>query len=318
MGAESDFVYKARHAVSLADRLSRLHAEGKIDRDKFQKHMAAVHSQLPAVKAAHMTSIEDSLGETGRAEAKAESDKSVGAITSKEADAIKSSMSMRRSELESELDMVELSDGHQYIDYLRNQLETKKYEHYWEPKYTAKKVLEGVSNAPLDDAPLWATLAALALIAAPSVMGLMIGQWFLGFAASAALAAALVAETLVLHVSTSLADIDTSSINRAFKTLMMNAILTGIVAAGFMAVMVFTAPSAVTAEDGLASVAQSLATMMVLLVAFGLLAGVVMPALTINLVYECGVWRALAAVGINYFIWVAIRILLGVAVFLMR
>jgi len=318
MGADSDFVSKARHAVNLADRLNRLHAEGKIDRDKFQKHMAAVNATLPAVKAAHMMSIGESLVENARAESKTESDRSVGAITAKEVESIKSSMSMRRSELESERDMVELSDGSQYIDYLRNQLETKKYEHYWEPKYTAKKVLDGAAGAPLDVAPLWATLTALAIIAVPFILGLVFGRWFIGFAASAAIMAALAAETLVLHLSTSLADIDTSSIPRAFKTLMMNTILTGLVAAGFMAAMLFTAPSALSAKDGLVSVAQSLATMIILLVSFGLLAGVVMPAVTINMVYECGVWRALATVGINYFIWVAIRILIGAAILMMR
>lgn len=242
MASESEFLDKAKRVLTLHDRLQGLFAKGKVTGERYAKHKESVDRMLSSLRADNLKLINDSLAEIDKALQKAESDRNAGVIDDSRFHLIRRDLGLRKADLESDRDAMELCEGEDYVTCLRRQMEEKKYEHYGGSRHTAKDVLSGRREMPegqgLDDSiPSWAWITILLMLVIPFVVGLAWGSTPLAIGGPIIIVVDIAIMTGVLHMATVAVGVLTASKQRAFVCVMMYCIMSLVSAAFILALL---------------------------------------------------------------------------------
>jgi hypothetical protein len=310
MDRESDFLKKAQKVTDVFDKMDRMFEEGKIAADKYAQNTVALKDTLSSLKADHIGLIRESIAEIDKAlknapeDSKAEfSDRGGNHHTRRE-------LLLKRNELESERDMIDLCEGEHYIQCVRSRLQTKKYESYWaKPKAEQEtKLKEQVGD---DTPPLWVWFFAGLLILLSSIVGLLAGSHTAAIVLPLFTLATIILGTTILHAATHVAGIDHPSMKRALRSLLLTAAMSALVVIVFAAAALLLIPSVTSGGWGAFAAAKLILPLVFIAILAVFLMLFLIPLLSISSVYYLSPWEALKVLIVYYLICFILRLLLN-------
>jgi hypothetical protein len=300
MVSNPKFLEHARKIIEEDERLKKLLDEGKLDREGYKREREGLFKRLTRMKAVNLKLIDNQLAEIDRRLNELRGQLDSGALIEEEYDRKADKLSLVKSELESEKDIIELYEDDEYIRHLQDYLTTDRFNRIESYRRLAEE-------AGGDGAPTWAWAVAAILAAFAAIMGLMTGNPLYFFVLPITVVVSIVVSVFLLHLATVLVGVITASYTRAFTCLMKNIALNAVayVALAFF-IIIFMRPASYT---GLNIFSLLLIISSLLVVFFGLSLAVF--AYCVRSVYDTTWLKAAAVVTVNILIVLAVRFVLG-------
>jgi hypothetical protein len=306
MASESEFLEKARRILTIYDHLQALFAKGKVTQGRYAKHKESLDRMLTSLRTDNLKMIGEAMVEIEKALQKADTDRNAGVIDENRLLAIRKDLNLKKADLESDRDAMELCQGDDYVTCLRRQIDEKKYENYGGRKHTAKDVLSGnmemVDSAAFDDdnIPSWAWVIFLLMLVMAFVGGLISGSALLAIVVPIVIIANVAFMTAVVHMSTVAVGVLTASIERAFRCVMM------------CYVMLFVSAALLLAMLGFALITPQLGWAILVAVWIGLVVlAIFIPIYCVYSAYDSTVLQAILVIILATAISTIVTVLLG-------
>jgi hypothetical protein len=309
MASEKDFYEQARRALSLHDRLEGLKSEGKVDADKYGRERAALDAMLAKLKVRNVELLGGKIAETEKSMRELELKRAGGGLEIEDYHSLKRVLTLKRNEMESELDMVQISGGWEYAECIRRELEEKKYERYWGTAEDYRVFFGRRKPKDEDSIPFWAFFAALVLVAGGFFIGVMSGSAQFVILLPMLAAFYIVSWTLILHSCALLVGFAKASLSKAFKSVMLNLIF--MLVAGTIILLVFAniirpgMPGIGNPMDSRMSFLSTVPLATLVFTAF------VVPVFSVYVTYGGPAWRSVAAVLLTYVVTILLQVILA-------
>jgi hypothetical protein len=219
MVSESEFFSKADKALELDSRLRGLYAQGKISTEDYAVKRAELNGMLQELKGAQLVLIQLSIEEIRKALAKIELSRNTAKVTKGQYEGMKRDLSMQESELDSKREVIELSGWDDYVKYLRQDVEDKKYKRY-RRGLDPRAVLDGLVSKEVESAPTWVWVSAQLFVIVAIGLGLLSSSGRMLFILPVGTLAYVVFSTVLLDKATNLTGIKKTSGAKAFTATM--------------------------------------------------------------------------------------------------
>jgi hypothetical protein len=324
MASEDDFLRRARNAVAVADRLQNQNAEGKLRGEKFLGQRESLNRLLSSLRSDNLAFVTHSIREVHAALEKVESQRKAAMLTEDEFHYVKRHLVMLHNDLEADKDAIELSSPEEYVTFLHNHLESKKYEHFWALKVDPRSILGGkiyhkrelegqsehkTGHVVDEDAfPFWAFIVAATLILASFAAAMAFAPRETVFLYPVYTAIFIGLAGALIHVATMVAGIVTSSISRAFKCLMLDFLISLVFLT--IVVLVFSYSGEFAGKSPLSYAESASLSSRLILYVTGFIILCAVPFLCVRSVYDSNSGQAILAVAVNHAAWFVVNLFL--------
>ncbi|MFH0862493.1 MAG: hypothetical protein V1875_05615 [Candidatus Altiarchaeota archaeon] len=233
---DKEFIEEANRLIALDDRLLELLRKGKIKKGEYDNDFEAINRRLERLKVDNLRLIGQSLGSIGKASFALQNKKNAKQIGETEYLDIKHELVLKKNDLESERDAIELSHGAEYLACLRRRVQEKKYEHLRIVRFDVNRIIKmfpprkatfAPPKAMIQAAggnlpPLGAWAVAGAFVSAALWYGMRYMDESVAYFPAAAVVFAIVFWSALLHASTRIVGLQGASYRRAFRCAMMD------------------------------------------------------------------------------------------------
>jgi hypothetical protein len=292
MAAESDFLKRAEKAAALSDRLERLFGEGRISEEKRARGFGALKETLSSLKAEHLALIVKALAEIDALQKTVPDEPRADVAGTTAGRLSRKDLILKRGELESEKDMIELCGPEEYVLCLKRTLESKKYGEYWKGSFE-EKLSQYRASGEDESIPVWLWTLAAVMVAATFSGGLVVGSFNGAIISVASLGVYVIVGIGLLHLATVLEGIGGASYGRAFNSFIWYLPISAAAILIWGLVAVFAEPPIISQGMNAIYGSQLMAPLMFTLIIVTLLVLFVIPVFSVASVYELSLWDAL-------------------------